>query len=116
VFAGAQSGVFVAALSAVETALWDLAGKALNVPVYQLLGGKFRDRIRVYCDTALYQTKLPTPDHFAQAATKAVKDGYTAMRAQIESVKPSPRTSWESGRNKRAGGIRYDRNMPIESD
>ena len=65
VFAGAQSGVFVAALAAVETALWDLAGKALNVPVYQLLGGKFRDRIRVYCDTALYQTKLPTPEHFA---------------------------------------------------
>ena len=48
VFGGAQSGVFIAVLSAVETALWDLAGKALNVPVYQLLGGKFRDRIRVY--------------------------------------------------------------------
>ena len=48
VFGGAQSGIFVAVLSAVETALWDLAGKALNVPVYQLLGGKFRDRIRVY--------------------------------------------------------------------
>ena len=57
VFGGAQSGVFVAVLSAVETALWDLAGKALNVPVYQLLGGKFRDKIRVYCDTALYQTR-----------------------------------------------------------
>ena len=84
VFAGAQSGVFVAALSAVETALWDLAGKALNVPVYQLLGGKFRDRIRVYCDTALYQTKLPTPDHFAQAATKAVKDGYTAIKFDLD--------------------------------
>ena len=57
VFAGAQSGVFIAVLSAVETALWDLAGKALNVPVYQLLGGKFRDRIRVYLDTALYQAQ-----------------------------------------------------------
>ena len=62
VFGGAQSGVFIAVLSAVETALWDLAGKALNVPVYQLLGGKFRDRIRVYLDTALYQAKLPTPE------------------------------------------------------
>jgi L-alanine-DL-glutamate epimerase-like enolase superfamily enzyme len=36
---------------AVEVALWDLAGKAYGVPVYQMLGGKFRDRIRCYCDT-----------------------------------------------------------------
>ena len=34
-----------------EMALWDLAGKAYNVPVYQMLGGKFRDRIRLYADT-----------------------------------------------------------------
>jgi galactonate dehydratase len=41
VFGGAQSGMYVAVLSAIETALWDLAGKALALPVYQLLGGKF---------------------------------------------------------------------------
>ena len=35
----------------IEIALWDLAGKAYGVPVYQMLGGKFRDRIRIYCDT-----------------------------------------------------------------
>ena len=35
----------------IEVALWDLAGKAYGVPVYQMLGGKYRDRIRVYCDT-----------------------------------------------------------------
>lgn len=38
-------------VSAVEIALWDLAGKAYSVPVYQMLGGKFRDKVRVYCDT-----------------------------------------------------------------
>ena len=43
--------VLMSALSAVECALWDLLGKQLGVPVYQLLGGKFRDKIRVYCDT-----------------------------------------------------------------
>jgi L-alanine-DL-glutamate epimerase-like enolase superfamily enzyme len=35
----------------IEVALWDLAGKAYGVPVYQMLGGKYRDRIRIYCDT-----------------------------------------------------------------
>lgn len=35
----------------IEVALWDLAGKAYGVPVYQMLGGKFRDTIRLYCDT-----------------------------------------------------------------
>src|SRR3954471_3251066 len=40
IFQGAQSGMYVAVLSAIETALWDLAGKALQLPVYQLLGGK----------------------------------------------------------------------------
>ena len=38
-------------VSGIEVALWDLAGKAYGVPVYQMLGGRFRDRIRIYCDT-----------------------------------------------------------------
>ena len=67
-----------------ETALWDLTGKALGLPVYQLLGGKFRDRIRVYCDTALYSVRLPTPQHFADVAAKAVKDGYTAVKFDLD--------------------------------
>jgi galactonate dehydratase len=84
VFGGAQSGVFVAVLSALETALWDLAGKALGVPVYRLLGGKFRDRIRVYMDTALYQSRLPTPDDFAKAAREAVDMGMTGVKFDLD--------------------------------
>src|SRR5512133_3575972 len=38
---------------AVEVAMWDLAGKAYGVPVYQMLGGKFRDQVRLYCDTTV---------------------------------------------------------------
>jgi L-alanine-DL-glutamate epimerase-like enolase superfamily enzyme len=38
-------------VSAIEIALWDLAGKAYGAPVYQMLGGKFRDKVRIYCDT-----------------------------------------------------------------
>jgi galactonate dehydratase len=41
--------VLMSALSAVEIALWDILGKALNQPIYQLLGGKARDRVRLYC-------------------------------------------------------------------
>jgi galactonate dehydratase len=84
VFGGAQSGVYVAVLSAIETALWDLAGKALDLPVYQLLGGKFRDRVRVYMDTALYQSRLPTPDDFATAAREAVDMGMTAVKFDLD--------------------------------
>ena len=38
-------------VSAVETACWDLCGKALGVPVWQLLGGRYRDKVRLYADT-----------------------------------------------------------------
>ncbi len=83
-FEGAQSGMFVSVLTAVETALWDLAGKALGLPVYQLLGGKFRDKIRVYCDTALYQNTLPSPADFANAALEAKKMGFNAVKFDLD--------------------------------
>ena len=84
VFGGAQSGMYVAVLSAIETALWDLTGKALGLPVYQLLGGKFRDRVRVYMDTALYQSRLPSPKDFAAAAREAVDMGMTAVKFDLD--------------------------------
>jgi len=83
-FQGAQAGMYVAVMSAIETALWDIAGKALNLPVYRLLGGKFRDKIRVYCDTALYQRTLPIAKDFADAATKAKSMGFNAMKFDLD--------------------------------
>ncbi|MDH3245986.1 MAG: mandelate racemase/muconate lactonizing enzyme family protein [Saprospiraceae bacterium] len=83
-FEGAQSGMYIAVLSAVESALWDLAGKALGLPVYQLLGGKFRDSVRVYCDTALYQSRLPTPEQFAESALEAKDMGFTAIKFDLD--------------------------------
>lgn len=85
-FGGAQSGVYVAVLSAFDAALWDLCGKALNLPVYQLLGGKFRDKVRVYCDTELYTVKNPVPDDYAKVAMDAVNRGYTAVKFDIDSA------------------------------
>lgn len=84
IFEGAQSGMYIAVLSAIETALWDIAGKALGVPVYQLLGGKFRDKIRVYCDTALYQNNLPKPEDFARVATEAKNMGFNAIKFDLD--------------------------------
>ncbi|MFY0688469.1 MAG: mandelate racemase/muconate lactonizing enzyme family protein [Cyclobacteriaceae bacterium] len=83
-FEGAQSGMYVAVLTAIETALWDIAGKALDVPVYQLLGGKFRDKVRLYMDTALYQSRLPKPEDFAAAAREAVDMGFTAIKFDLD--------------------------------
>lgn len=76
--------MYVAVLSAIETALWDLAGKALDLPVYQLLGGKFRDKVRVYMDTALYQSRLPKPEDFAASAREAVDMGFTAVKFDLD--------------------------------
>ena len=61
---------------AVEMALWDLAGKAYNIPVYQMLGGKFRDSIRLYCDT----TQSKDPDEFGRRMNERVKEGYTFLK------------------------------------
>lgn len=93
-FQGAQAGMYVAVLSAIETALWDLAGKALHVPVYQLLGGKFRDKIRVYCDTALYQRNLPQPKDFADAALKAKEMGFNAMKFDLDQANDPNKYDW----------------------
>lgn len=84
VFGGAQSGMYIAVLSAIETALWDLTGKALGLPVYQLLGGKFRDKIRVYCDTALYQSNLPSAEEFAQVAKQTMEMGFSAIKFDLD--------------------------------
>lgn len=50
IFTGGQAGAVITAMSGIEIALWDLAGKLHNVPVYRLLGGAFRKNIRLYAD------------------------------------------------------------------
>ncbi|MEM9259493.1 MAG: mandelate racemase/muconate lactonizing enzyme family protein, partial [Bacteroidota bacterium] len=72
-FHGRQGG----GVSGVEMALWDLAGKAYNVPVYQLLGGKYRDKVRIYADTPMHND----PVEFAKVLNTRVKDqGYTFLK------------------------------------
>jgi galactonate dehydratase len=66
------------AISGIEQALWDIVGKACGQPVYNLLGGKYREKIRVYANGWSYGVK--EPDDYARAAEKVVKAGFTAMK------------------------------------
>jgi galactonate dehydratase len=70
--------IVFAGISAVEQALWDIKGKALSVPVYGMLGGKFRDKARVYANG--WSFRCVTPDQFARKAERVVRDGYTALK------------------------------------
>lgn len=70
--------VLMSALSAVETALWDILGKSLNVPVYQLLGGKVNEKVRIYVNGWFAGAK--EPEEFAEKAKIAVGRGVNAMK------------------------------------
>ena len=61
-----------------EMACWDIVGKALQQPVYRLLGGKVRDRIRAYAN-GWYRVER-TPEQFHAAAKAVVSRGYTALK------------------------------------
>ena len=69
---------FWSALSAIEQALWDIVGKSLGVPVYDLLGGACRDKIRVYANG--WSDDTETPGEYADAARRMVDRGFTALK------------------------------------
>ena len=78
-FAGKRGAMdLFSAISGLELALWDIVGKQLGVPVYNLLGGPCRDRIRVYANGWYGGAK--TPDDYAEKAHAVVKRGFTAMK------------------------------------
>ena len=70
--------VLMSALSAVEMALWDILGKSLNTPVYQLLGGKYHEKVRIYVNGWFAGAK--EPEEFGEKAKIAVQKGITAMK------------------------------------
>lgn len=67
---------FLSALSGVEVALWDIKGQALGVPIYRLLGGRVRDRVRAYANGP----RGSTPDEIAKSARDLVSRGFTALK------------------------------------
>ncbi len=85
-FWGLGGGTVInAGMSAIDTALWDIMGKAYGVPVYQLLGGKTNERIRAYASQLQFgwgpeHLFLTDPEDYAKATRDALEDGYDAIK------------------------------------
>lgn len=89
------------AISGIDIALWDIAGKIHNVPCHQLMGGRVRDYVRLYCHLGggkmedFYETKPDDVKRFEELACRAVEEGFTAFKSMavpetmpLEGLKP----------------------------
>lgn len=76
--------ILVSAISGIEQALWDIKGKALNTPVYELLGGAVREKLKVYCWIG-----GDRPNDVAAAAKEKFEQGYTALK-----MNATPEIAW----------------------
>ena len=92
---GSQEGVGTVAISGVEIALWDLAGKLLGQPVWQLLGGKMREEVMIYADCHAgeamvesaeegQEAKTYEPEAYAAAAQMAVEEGFDLVKFDLD--------------------------------
>ena len=81
------------AVSAIEMALWDIAGKAAGLPVHKLLGGKVRDRVRVYNGAVRFPMSGQNPKDYAEnmSRMKAAKEGFTIIKQGISFHSPMAR-------------------------
>jgi galactonate dehydratase len=91
------------ALSAIEQALWDIAGQHLGVPVHALFGGAVRERVRLYANINRHVTER-SPEGFARAARQAVDEGFGAIKLAPfdevrapDHVRTGPRAAWRAG-------------------
>jgi gluconate/galactonate dehydratase len=101
---GSVEGVTVTAISGIELALHDLAGKLLGVPAYQLLGGKYRDEVRVYCDC--HTERDADPQACAEEAERVVEDlGYDALKFDLDV--PSGHERDRATRHLRPAAVRH---------
>ena len=93
-FWGQNGGpVIFAGISAIDIALWDIKGKYYNAPIYELLGGKRREKLRTYASQLQFSWGpdiIPqrTPDDYAREAKTAVAEGYDAIKIDFFTFKP----------------------------
>jgi L-alanine-DL-glutamate epimerase-like enolase superfamily enzyme len=107
---GSQGGATVTAISGIEIALWDLMGRALNTPIYNLFGGRFRNDIRLYADCHAGET--PDPADYAKRAKEVAGSGFSAIKFDLDtknpftldiSDDPHPRRQWFEPFNRTIG-------------
>lgn len=97
-----NGGVIMAGISGIDIALWDIKGKVLNAPVYQLMGGKTNSKLRAYAsqlqfDWGKVSKALAKPEEYAEAMKKAMADGFTAVKVDPIGFDPEGRwMGWSS--------------------
>ena len=87
-----RGSVIMSAISAIDIALWDIKGKALGVPVYQLLGGKTREKVRAY---ASVMTKPGTPQEMAEGYKKLQDMGFNAAKIFVNGKQKSDNNGFD---------------------
>lgn len=70
--------IFTTAISAIDQALWDIVGKVSKLPLYKIIGGKYRNSVRLYANG--WFSGIGTPTQYANAAKRIVKQGFTALK------------------------------------
>ena len=109
-FWGLGGGTIISAgMSAIDIALWDIKGKALGVPVYQLLGGKTNEKLRVYASQIQFgwgpdrvipeRALMIYPEDYAAATKKAMSEGYTCVKVDplaLSNREPDGKGPWKT--------------------
>jgi L-alanine-DL-glutamate epimerase-like enolase superfamily enzyme len=78
---GCNKGFMMMAIAAIDIGLWDILGKALGLPVYQLLGGSFRKNIKTYASSLYFAGR--TTKELVEAAESFIQDGFTAIKLKV---------------------------------
>jgi galactonate dehydratase len=97
-YGGSTEAPIIFAITGIENALYDIVGKALGVPVYKLLGGKFRDKIRLYADC--HAGSSTDAEAYGDKALEVIAQGFSAVKFDVDGIVEEDkldRYNWTAG-------------------